>query len=93
MTNKTLSVFIDESGDFGSYESHSPYYIVSLVFHNQEFDISNNLSVFSQHLKSLGYENHAVHTGPLIRREADYKYDNIENRKSCSAPYLTSRES
>ena len=25
-----LSIFIDESGDFGPYEYHSPYYIISM---------------------------------------------------------------
>ena len=30
-----LSVFVDESGDFGEYDHHAPYYIISLVFHNQ----------------------------------------------------------
>ena len=35
MPGRTLSIFIDESGDFGAYEEHSPYYIVSAVFHNQ----------------------------------------------------------
>jgi hypothetical protein len=27
-----LSVFIDESGDFGPYERHAPYYIITLLF-------------------------------------------------------------
>ena len=31
-----LSVFIDESGDFGPYEPHAPYYIITLLFHDQE---------------------------------------------------------
>lgn len=26
---KELSIFIDESGDFGEYDYHSPWYIVS----------------------------------------------------------------
>lgn len=33
---KELSVFIDESGDFGAYEPHSPYYIITMVFHDQD---------------------------------------------------------
>ena len=36
---KELSVFIDESGDFGEYNNETPYYIVTLVFHDQENDI------------------------------------------------------
>lgn len=30
-----LSIFIDESGDFGDYDYHSPYYIISMVYHDQ----------------------------------------------------------
>ena len=29
---RELSVFIDESGDFGSYEPHCPFYIITMVF-------------------------------------------------------------
>lgn len=36
---KTLSIFLDEAGDAGPYGYHSPYYVVSFVFHNQENDI------------------------------------------------------
>ena len=35
MSEKRLSVFIDESGDFGTYEVHAPYYLVSMILHNQ----------------------------------------------------------
>lgn len=34
---------MDESGDFGEYEKHAPYYIVSMVFHDQSIDISPNI--------------------------------------------------
>lgn len=34
-----LSIFIDESGDFGEYDYHSPYYIITMVFHDQQEDI------------------------------------------------------
>ena len=33
---KILSVFIDESGDFGEYNENSPYYLVSMVLHEPE---------------------------------------------------------
>ena len=82
MSEKILSVFIDESGDFGSYELHAPYYIVSMVLHNQQIDINDNISDFEVRMRNMGYEQHAIHTGPLIRRESVYKNDLIENRKS-----------
>ena len=27
---KELSIFVDESGDFGAYDYHSPYYIMHI---------------------------------------------------------------
>ncbi len=81
MPNKILNVFIDESGDFGCYSDHSPYYIVVMVLHDQKIDISSNIANFEAHLCHLGYAHHSIHTGPLIRRESTYKYDEIENRK------------
>jgi hypothetical protein len=40
---KELSIFVDESGDFGEYNYHSPYYIITMVFHNQENDIAQHI--------------------------------------------------
>lgn len=78
---KILSVFIDESGDFGPYDIHSPYYIVAMVLHDQSIDLSHEIDTFEKHMSSIGYPNHAIHTGPLIRREQVYENDLIENRK------------
>ena len=72
MSEKVLSCFIDESGDFGPYEPHAPYYIVALALHDQSVDISEYIQDEEQYMSSLGYPQHALHTGPLIRREADY---------------------
>ena len=33
---KELSVFIDESGDFGEITERPAYYLVALLFHNQK---------------------------------------------------------
>ncbi len=79
---KILSVFIDESGDFGKYSSKYPMYYVAMVFHDQSIDISKNLDDIEKHIANWGYPNHAIHTGPLIRRENPYKEDLRENRKS-----------
>ena len=58
MSEKILSVFIDESGDFGPYEAHAPYYLVSMILHNQSTDISENIKLFDSHLLNLGYPNY-----------------------------------
>ncbi len=81
MSIKNLSVFIDESGDFGPYEKHSPYYLVSMILHNQDDDISDNIKAFDSHLLNLGYNQHNIHTGPLIRRESVYTNALVEERK------------
>lgn len=67
-----LSIFVDESGDFGDYEPHSPYYIISMVIHDQSQDISSYVEKLNQELNYLGYKtDYVVHTGPLIRREEE----------------------
>ena len=33
---KELSVFIDESGDFGEQDDQAPCYIITMVFHDQD---------------------------------------------------------
>ncbi len=81
MSENILSVFIDESGDFGPYEHHSPYYIVSMILHEQKIDINENISVLNDHVKNLGYNPHAIHVGPLIRRESVYDCYLMEERK------------
>ncbi|MDI9628611.1 MAG: hypothetical protein QM286_08730 [Acidobacteriota bacterium] len=40
---RELSIFIDESDDFGPHEKPSPFYIVGLVFHDQSDSISGHL--------------------------------------------------
>ena len=79
---KELSIFVDESGDFGPAAKHSPYYIVAMVFHDQSIDISDDITRLDHALDDLGYINHAVHTEPLIRREEDYSSLNPNIRRS-----------
>ena len=47
---KELSVFVDESGSFGPYQTHSPYYIVTLLLHDQSKDITDDISLFTRKL-------------------------------------------
>lgn len=79
--NKRLSVFIDESGDFGPLKPHAPYYLVTMILHNQNVDISENIKSLENHLTNLDFGYNAVHTGPIIRREEIYKTMLIEDRK------------
>ncbi len=81
MNNRILSVFIDESGDFGAYDVHTPYYIVAMILHDQSIDIRENIHLLDKHITESGFGIHAIHTGPLIRREAVYSNEIMENRK------------
>ena len=65
---KELSIFIDESGDFGEYDYHSPWYIVTMVFHEQEASIQEPMEYLNRELSLLGLENHCIHTGPIFEK-------------------------
>ena len=79
---KTLSILIDESGDFGSLDSKDPYYHVVMVIHEQQNDITEKVNSFSRSLNNRGYTNHYLHVGPLIRREKPYLEFGREERRS-----------
>lgn len=78
---KELSVFIDESGDFGEFESHCPYYIITMVFHDQDVSIQTQVDWLDHRLSELGFSDHCVHTGPIIRNEQEYHWVSLETRK------------
>ena len=84
-----LSIFVDESGDFGEYSKHSPYYIITIIMHDQSSDISEPLFKLEESLSEMGYANHCVHTGPLLRKEAEYRYVDIETRKRIMKRIMT----
>ncbi len=77
---KELSIFIDESGDFGSYDPKSPFYIVSIVLHDQRNDISKQIKALDVALGYTELKRDFVHTGPLIRKEKEYKHMDAEKR-------------
>ena len=80
---QVLSIFVDESGDFGEYAKHAPYYIVTMVFHDQSIDISPNIKRLDEALLHIGYGGgQAVHTEPLIRREKPYQFFQPNERRS-----------
>ena len=71
---KILSVFVDESGMYGSEVSHyAPYYIVTLVLHDQAVDIYDSINEFQRKMAQLGRSETVIHTGRLIRREEEYR--------------------
>ena len=77
---KKLSVFIDESGDFGKYDAQSPYYIFALVLHDQSDSIADIVDNLEYRVSSIS-ERSLVHCGPIIRQEEFYRYTDIDERR------------
>ena len=53
---KELSIFVDESGDFGEYDVRAPYYIISLVMHEQNKDITVDLQKLENEMRNIGMD-------------------------------------
>ena len=86
---KELSIFIDESGDFGEYDYRSPFYIISMVMHDQRIDISTDLEKLNNELSLLGYSDHCVHAGPIIRQESEYRFVELGERQKILKKLMT----
>ena len=97
---KELSIFIDESGDFGEVKERPAYYLVTFVFHNQDNNIEQQVSKLEESVKTTGFDVEYIHTGPVIRREEVFgRYSIDERRKllykmlnfvnNCPISYLT----
>jgi len=78
---KELSIFVDESGDFGNYSDTCPRYIVSLILHNQKYPISEQVKELDLLLQQNNFSERTIHTGPLIRREQSYKNTDLNERR------------
>ena len=97
---KELSVFIDESGDFGEIKERPAYYLVTFVFHNQDDGIEEQVSKLEEDVRSSGFDVEYIHTGPVIRREEVFARYSIDERRKllykmlnfvnrCPLSYLT----
>lgn len=78
---RELSVFIDESGDFGAVDNASPYYLVSMLFHNQDNEISDKVAKLDSSLRECNICDNKIHSGPIIRKEPPYQYHSIDQRR------------
>jgi len=77
-----LLVTCDESGNFGRYTPRSPYYIATFLLHDQSgMDKTNELAGKLDAALAPFQLKNAVHTGPLIRREEEYKDIDVALRR------------
>lgn len=97
---KELSVFIDESGDFGEVRERPAYYLVTFVLHNQDNNIVRQVVKLEEDIKNAGFDVEYIHTGPVIRREEVFARYSIDERRkllykmlnfvnACPISYLT----
>lgn len=73
-----LSIFIDEAGDYGTFgnamkDFSDQFYIVCLVLHEQNHDITKQIAYLDNRLKSKNFTQPMIHCGPLIRKEYPFK--------------------
>ena len=68
-TDATLSIFVDEYGRFQFPDRESPYYIVSLVMHDQRILIEGLIAELDRHFAEMRLSNVCFHAGPLIRQK------------------------
>jgi hypothetical protein len=78
---KELSIFIDESGDFGEITERPAYYLVTLLFHDQKNEITTNVKKLEDSIKNSGFDFEYIHTGPVIRREDIFVGLSIDERR------------
>ena len=81
MSEKTLSVFVDESGILNESDRSSRYYIVSFVLHDQAFDVSDAISSLDRDLASIGIVNLCFHAAPIIRGNGMFDILSAELRR------------
>ena len=69
-----LSVFVDESGNFGDTRDLARYCIVTLVLHDQNQDVSQAVRDLDRANDDLGLdpETFQFHSMPLIRQDDEY---------------------
>ena len=82
--NQEIDLLVNNAGfgDFGKFDDIAPYYLVTMLLHDQKNSIAEALQHLSDSLAMKGYAEHCLHTGPLIRKEEVYKLLTIDERKS-----------
>lgn len=72
-----LSIFIDESGDLGEVSAH---YLLALIFHEQDADISQNIERYELSLSDRTLDRIPMHVNPLINGNDNYRNLSKETR-------------
>ena len=78
---KKLSIYVDESGVFGPYNTKEPYYLCTLIFY-EETELNNCfIKNLEYDLEMIDIVTTSFHAGPIIRKEKEFSELNIETRR------------
>ena len=78
---KKLSIFVDESGNFGLSKQNSSIYIFTLVLHDNLNELSTFFKAIERELRNVNEGNCYIHTYSLIRKRDEYKDLDISKRR------------
>lgn len=81
-----ISVFADESGETGS---ESKYYLLTLVFHEQNKPITGQIELYEQSLANRRLQNIPLHASPLLNGKDDYRNLDVGTRKQLLSAFFT----
>ena len=97
---KELSIFIDESGDFGEVIKLPSYYLTTFVFHEQDKNIGEQVQKLENRLRNNRFNIEYLHSMPIIRNESIFRKYSLDARRkllysilnftmSCPIMYFT----
>ena len=88
---RLLSIFVDESGNFGDVSDMARYCIITLVLHDQSFDITDAVRNLNRANDDLGLDSDVFrfHSMPLIRQDDEYAAMSRRMRGRILARMLT----
>lgn len=75
---KELSIFVDESGE---QEGPSRYYLITLVFHEQDASLTDAILHYERSLQYKNLPDIPFHASPLMNGHDDYEHLDLETRK------------
>lgn len=81
MLMKELSVFIDESGDFGIATKFPSYYLTTFVFHDQSKSIDKQVNQLESRIKNNNFDIEYLHSMPIIRKESVFDKYSLDDRR------------
>ena len=81
---RELSIFVDESGADGL---DSDYYLLTLVFHEQDAPLSNSVSHYERGLSARGLPDVPFHASPLINGHDGYARMDVDDRARLLAAF------